>query len=141
MRPDGKILEYRAPINVQQVLSDFSGHVISDSFQALQYLLPDTKLRGGQLYYLIPLPKPSPEVKKKVRFSTPDEESKQETGVVRIKLVISKQQLQEMLQKEGVSVDDMVSQLKDKQQIQNVDTCNNNDKIWKPVLESIPEID
>lgn len=142
MKPDGKILEYKTPIKVQQVLSDFSGHAVSDSFQAFQHLQPDTKLLGGQLYYLVPLPLPSPEVKKKVRFSIPEEEDGQGTGVVRIKLVISKQELQEMLQKGGVSVDDMVSQLQGQQRVQKHNMSNNynNSRGWKPVLESIPEI-
>ncbi|KAJ9184484.1 hypothetical protein P3X46_004204 [Hevea brasiliensis] len=140
MKPDGKILEYKAPIRVQQVLSDFSGHAISDSLQAFQHLLPDTKLLGGNLYYLVPLPLPSPKAKKKVRFSIPEDEDKKENRVVRIKLVISKQELQEMLQTEGVSVDSMISQLQDQQRVETVDTSE--DKGYrKPVLESIPEID
>ncbi|EEF33668.1 conserved hypothetical protein [Ricinus communis] len=143
MKPDGKILEYRAPVRVQQVLSEFSGHAISDSLQDFQHLLPDTKLHGGSLYYLVALPLPSPEVKKKVRFSIPEEENKKETGAVRIKLVISKQELQEILRKGGVSVDYMISQLQGQQRVHRVDTSDNDDchKGWKPVLESIPEID
>ncbi|KAF2307638.1 hypothetical protein GH714_030510 [Hevea brasiliensis] len=128
MKPDGKILEYKAPIRVQQVLSDFSGHAISDSLQAFQHLLPDTKLLGGNLYYLVPLPLPSPKAKKKVRFSIPEDEDKKENRVVRIKLVISKQELQEMLQKEGVSVDSMISQLQDQQRVETVDTSEDKGK-------------
>ncbi|XP_050228613.1 uncharacterized protein LOC126677852 [Mercurialis annua] len=143
IKSDGKILEYKAPIKVQQVLSDFSGHAISNSLQDLQHLLPETKLHGGSFYYLVPLPLPSVQAKKKVRFSIPEEEHKQETGVVRIKLVISKQELQEILQKGGVSVNNMVSQLQSQQKVQIVDTSDNDDnnKNWKPVLESIPEVD
>ncbi|OAY40858.1 uncharacterized protein LOC110622471 [Manihot esculenta] len=139
MKPDGKILEYKAPITVHQVLSDFSGHAISDSLQAFQHLLPETKLLGGKLYYLVPLPLPSPKAKKKVRFSVPEEEDKKE-NIVRIKLVISKQELQEILQKEGVTVDSMISQLQDQRRVETVDTSDNTG-YWKPVLESIPEID
>ncbi|KDP37299.1 hypothetical protein JCGZ_06753 [Jatropha curcas] len=144
MKPDGKILEYKSPIRVQQVLSDFSGFAVSASVQALQHLLPDAKLLGGNLYYLVPLPLPSPEAKKKVRFSIPEGEDKQETtGVVRIKLVISKQELQELLQKGGVSIDYIVSQFQDQKRVDGVDISDNDDnrKAWKPVLESIPEID
>uniref|UniRef100_A0A6N2LFU8 Uncharacterized protein n=1 Tax=Salix viminalis TaxID=40686 RepID=A0A6N2LFU8_SALVM len=145
MKPDGKILEYQAPIKVQQVLSDFCDHAIADSHQALQHLLPDTSLVGGHLYYLVPLQFPSPVKKKKVRFSIPqDEEVKdvqEKTREVRIKLVISKQELQEMLRMGGVSLDDMVSKLHGQQRVKKVDTPDGDGehKGWKPVLETIPE--
>lgn len=144
MKRDGKVLEYKAPIKVQQVLSDFSGHAISDSLQGFQHHPPDTKLLGGKLHYLVPLPLSSPQAKKKVRFSIPEDEDKKE-NIVRIKLVISKKELQEMLQKEGVSVDSMVSQILDQQRVEKIDDTTDNDDnhkgYWKPVLESIPEID
>ncbi|KAJ8899628.1 hypothetical protein K2173_018602 [Erythroxylum novogranatense] len=136
MNPDGKILEYKAPIIVQQVLSDFSGHALSVSLQSLQHLRPDTKLLVGHLYYLVPASIPSPQVKKKVRFSIP-EKGDEGSKVVRIKLIISKKELQEMLQKGGVSVGDMVSQLQGQQRVHQVDTSYNDDKCWKPALESI----
>lgn len=142
MKSDGKILEYQAPIKVQQVLSDFCDHAIADSLQAFQHLLPDTNLLGGRLYYLVPLQLPSPAKKKKVRFSIPEDQEvkdvQEKTSVVRIKLVISKQELEEMLRKGGVSVDDMVSQLHGQQRVQTVDIPDGVNT-WKPVLESIPE--
>ncbi|KAJ6406677.1 hypothetical protein OIU84_010230 [Salix udensis] len=147
MKPDGKILEYQAPMKVQQVLSDFSGHAIADSLQAFRHLLPETNLLGGdRLYYLVPLQLPSPQAKKKkkVRFSIPEEEAKdvqEKTSVVRIKLVISKQELQEMLRKGGVSADDMVSHLQGQRRVRKVDISGSDDehKGWKPELESLPE--
>ncbi|KAF9664954.1 hypothetical protein SADUNF_Sadunf16G0072100 [Salix dunnii] len=145
MKSDGKILEYRAPIKVQQVLSDFCDHAIADSHQAFQHLLPDTNLVGGHLYYLVPLQCPSPVKKKKVRFSIPkDQEVKdvqEKTSEVRIKLVISKEKLQEMLRKGGFSLDDMVSNLHGQQRVKKVDTpdADGEHRGWKPVLESIPE--
>ncbi|KAK8553955.1 hypothetical protein V6N13_072878 [Hibiscus sabdariffa] len=104
MEPDGKILEYQAPINVQQVLSNFSGHALSNSFFGFHHLGPDAKLHSGQLYYLVPLPSPSNKGKKKkerARFSNPEvnDDGQGNPGVVRIKLIISKQELQELLQK------------------------------------------
>jgi hypothetical protein len=61
---------------------------------------------------------------------------------VRVKLVISKQELRKMLDKEGVSLDDMVSSLVRKeasgggreQELQEL-CCGG----WRPALESIPE--
>ncbi|XVF55731.1 hypothetical protein PTKIN_Ptkin06aG0060400 [Pterospermum kingtungense] len=149
MKTDGKILEYQAPIKVQQVLSDFSGHALSDSISGnFQHLQPDSKLLSGHLYYLIPVPSPSQKSKKKkVRFSNPEVTSdKQESpaGVIRIKLVISKQELQELLQR-GVSVHDMasVSRIQSEQSTNGIDTSDDagdNCRGWKPVLDSIAEV-
>ncbi|KAL6337089.1 hypothetical protein AAG906_036403 [Vitis piasezkii] len=145
MRPDGKVLEYKTPLKVQQVLSEFSGCAISDTLPVIQHLRKDMEMVGGQLYYLIPVPLPSPEVEKKaLRFSDPQVEADQGTGVVRIRLVITKQELKEMLRKGGVSVDHMVSQLQRGQGRNGVHKLdvdgNGNCRGWKPVLESIPEV-
>ena len=147
MRPDGKILEYRADMKVYQVLSEFSGHAISETAPVYQHLRPDSKLLGGHLYYLVPLPLPPPKKasQKKVRFSEPEAEPEQETKVVRIKLVISKQELQEMLIKGGVAVlDEMVSRLQSEKGVEKSNTNSFDDdgncEGWKPVLESIPEL-
>lgn len=150
MKPDGKVLEYRSPIKVFEVLSEFSGHAISETTLANQHLRPETRLLGGHLYYLVSLPlQPQGVVKKKkkVRFSEPEKEpDQQETSskVVRIKLVISKQELQELLKTGGVSVDEMVSQLhtdktKDISDVFNHDDAQRAEGYWKPVLESIAE--
>ncbi|XP_031266931.1 uncharacterized protein LOC116125331 [Pistacia vera] len=129
MKTDGKVLEYKAPIKVEDVLSEYSGHALSDSLPEIRKLRPDAKLVGGNLYFLVPKVE-----KKKVRFS--EEEAARDgqgtAGIVRIKLVISKQQLQDLLQKGGVSVEDMISQNKNE-----AEYC----KVWKPELESIPEVD
>ncbi|KAJ7976129.1 DUF4228 domain-containing protein [Quillaja saponaria] len=143
MKADGKILEYKAPIKVQQVLSEFSGHAISDTVPVIRHLQQDTRLFGGQLYYLVPLPLPSPKVgKKKVRFLNPEVQIEKESSVVRVKLVISKQQLQDMLQKEGISVNEMVARLQSEEGIDGGDVLKTDDccEGWKPVLESIPEL-
>ncbi|CAI0391845.1 unnamed protein product [Linum tenue] len=143
--------------------------------QQQQNLLPEAKLVGGRLYYLVPLPPPVPaspeklvvKQKKKVRFAVPEGGEKESSqnkkveehhhdesdvkggGVVRIKLVITKQELEELLKKGGVSVGDMVSHLQDQQRLVKVDVGENDQqqqeeeewqKNWKPVLESIPEI-
>ncbi|KAH7512165.1 hypothetical protein FEM48_Zijuj12G0061600 [Ziziphus jujuba var. spinosa] len=155
VKPDGKILEYRAPMKVYQVLTEFSGHAISETASVMKHLKPETKLLGGHLYYLVRLPLPAngASKKKKVRFSDPEmdkadagQERKKTTSsssVVRIKLVISKQELQEMLRKGGISVDDMVSKLHNggtgKSMDMDDDNGNNDRHGWKPALESIPE--
>jgi hypothetical protein len=59
-------------------------------------------------------------------------------AAVRVKLVISKQELKKMLDKEGMSLDDMVSlmhkEASDREQEEEF-CCGG----WRPALESIPE--
>ncbi|KAL6641878.1 hypothetical protein ACP70R_020059 [Stipagrostis hirtigluma subsp. patula] len=59
-------------------------------------------------------------------------------GGVRVKLVISKQELKKMLDKEGMSLDDMVSLMRK----EAIDDRGNEEECcggWRPALESIPE--
>ncbi|XP_060184522.1 uncharacterized protein LOC132614156 isoform X2 [Lycium barbarum] len=143
VKKDGKILEYKAPIKVHQVLSQFSGHVISNSLQVIdnQHLQPDDDLLGGQIYYLLPqLPvQPPPKsAKKKVKFANDqlvEEEVKQKTEVVRIKIVITKKELQALLNSE-----DGLIKVGDIKSTTIVDDSTTNGIEWKPVLDIIPEL-
>ncbi|RLM69099.1 uncharacterized protein C2845_PM17G01930 [Panicum miliaceum] len=58
-------------------------------------------------------------------------------GAVRVKLVISKQELKKMLDKEGMSLDDMVALMRREaiDREQQEECCGG----WRPALESIPE--
>ncbi|XP_019442377.1 PREDICTED: uncharacterized protein LOC109347104 [Lupinus angustifolius] len=121
MKTDGKILEYKTPNKVEQVLKKFSGHAIYDSLPFLQNLHPNTK---------------------KVRFSDLEV---QESRVVRVKIVISKKELHDMLQKEGISVEKMLSKVHNEKVIDsdNEDLSKRTCDIfqgWKPALETIAEI-
>ncbi|CAN0847044.1 Uncharacterized protein At1g66480 [Linum grandiflorum] len=139
MRPDGKILEYSTPILAHEVLSDFPA-AASDSSSVQQHILiPDAKLLGGKLYFLVPIPCSTPVKKQSIKMEEESEE-KSGGGVVRIKLVISKQELEELLKRGGVSMRDMVSHLQGQQQ-QKEEEEEENDDDWKPSLESIPELD
>lgn len=149
VKTDGKFVEYKTPIKVHQVLRDFSGHAItSESLPELRHLHPNTQLVGGKSYNLVPAPA---RVVKKVRFAmnpqvqeAEEKEEEEESKVVRIKVVVSKKELENMLQqKGGISINTMLSLLHD----QNAQVmCNNNTddhkygcQPWKPALESIPE--
>ncbi|XP_057535096.1 uncharacterized protein LOC130813305 isoform X2 [Amaranthus tricolor] len=59
VKPDGKILEYRALIKVSEVLAEFKGYELSDELVVLRYLNPNVELVAGHLYYLIHVPTPS----------------------------------------------------------------------------------
>ncbi|MBA0625117.1 hypothetical protein Godav_010356, partial [Gossypium davidsonii] len=116
MKIDGKILEYQPPIKVEQVLSDFPAHAISDSFSGFHHFQSDAKLLPGHLYYLVPLPSTAinKSKEKKVRFLNPEvnDDGKGSPGVVRIKLIITKQELQELIQKQGVEVETCFGKLR-----------------------------
>jgi len=57
-------------------------------------------------------------------------------GAARVKLVISKQELKKMLDKEGMSLDDMVSLMQKEESDREREECCGG---WRPALESIPE--
>lgn len=141
MKTDGKILEYKAPLKVHQVLSQYSGHAISQTLQVEQHLQPEAELRAGQLYYLLPVPVSSMELDKEYS-NTKEVAGKENCGVVRIKLVIRKQDLEEMLS-EGGTIEDVILQLQNKQSVDSFKNLNTgasqNSRGWKPVLPSIPE--
>ncbi|XP_047979094.1 uncharacterized protein LOC125221012 [Salvia hispanica] len=132
MKTDGKVIEYKSPIRVHQILCDYSHHAISDKLPVVKHLHPNTELLQGRVYYLLPIPVvPQPAKKKKrVRFSDEvvEEERRRATGAVRIKLLITKQELQAMLAKEGLSVEKMISKVQ-------------KEPLEIAVLDSIPELD
>ncbi|XP_055811617.1 uncharacterized protein LOC129881437 [Solanum dulcamara] len=162
MKTDGKILEYKAPIKVHQILAQFSRHVISNSLEIIenQHLHPNDDLIGGQIYYLLPslvLQPPPKSAKKKVKFANDDQVNdekvkfandqvelleatdNQKKEVIRVKIVISKKELQELLSSSEsglIKVDDMI-----KSTTTIVDESTINGKGWKPVLDIIPELD
>ncbi|XP_058085164.1 uncharacterized protein LOC131232730 [Magnolia sinica] len=123
MKTDEKILEYRVPILVKDLLLNFDGYQIGISRKSTQYLPLDYELRLGQMYYLLP--------------SVDDEQKSLPTddvcsgGSKRIKVIITKQQLQELLSKK-VSLEDVLS---DFQRGDSVDSMES----WRPKLETIPE--
>ncbi|WOL02291.1 hypothetical protein Cni_G11010 [Canna indica] len=125
MRMDGEILQYQSPLQVQQVLDEFPGHAISNELPVVTYLDPAMSMRHGQLYYLLPPKKPAAQT------------SDAGAGVIRIKLVITKKELKDMLRKGGVSPDDMLSFLQREQS--NRSTEKERSVEWRPTLESIPE--
>ncbi|CAH8259966.1 unnamed protein product [Arabidopsis lyrata] len=168
MRNDGKVVEYRGPLKVHHILTQFSPHYsIFDSLSNNCHLHPQAKLLCGRLYYL--LPQETTKIKhvkktmKKVRFANPEVEKEEEedrltdccdntkeksNGVVRVKMVVSKQELEKLLQ--GGSVHEMVYRTLAKQHLcADDDDHHDHDhaeddechRIWKPLLDSIPESD
>lgn len=161
MKTDGKIIEYKAPIQVHQVLAQFSHHVIiSDkSFPEGKHLHPNAEMLRGHLYHLLPSPhqkeidsKKKKKKNKVVRFSDDVKELEKPgkvPGFVRIKVVISKQELQALLGQEGVSVEDVISQVQTAPVLPTThkteDTFSISSRGWLHLpgqaLETIPELD
>ncbi|XP_073291064.1 uncharacterized protein [Primulina huaijiensis] len=151
MKVDGKILEYKTPIKVHQVLSEFTHHAISDQLPVLKHMHPNAEMIRGHLYYLLPLPVSPPPVKKQkkkktVRFSDNlVDEIGEPTGVVRIKLVISKHEPQKMLREGAVSVDEMMTQVQKETKTKKIVSIEReNGRITSkgslPDLESISQV-
>ncbi|KAG7034500.1 hypothetical protein SDJN02_04230, partial [Cucurbita argyrosperma subsp. argyrosperma] len=150
MKTDGKILEYKSPTRVFQVLSDFSGHQISDAVPVSQHLHPTAKLLAGHLYFLIPAEAAEKKPKKTVRFADSEKEESGGDGggengggtgrVVRIKLVMTKKELQEMVERGGISGDEMICKIKSGSgEISCTELEEDEEQRWKPALQSIPE--
>ncbi|XP_024015772.1 uncharacterized protein LOC18023898 [Eutrema salsugineum] len=161
MRNDGKVVEYRGPMKVHDILTQFSGHYsLFDSLSNNCHLHPQSKLLCGRLYYLMPKETTTiikhQKTLKKVRFANPEVEKKEEdleeeeedrltdcgdntkeksVGVVRVKMVVSKQELEKLLQ--GGSIQELVYKSLAKQNLSDDDDeCHRG---WRPLLDSIPE--
>ncbi|RVW22360.1 hypothetical protein CK203_096198 [Vitis vinifera] len=99
VKRDGKMIQFRGPILVKDVLVNFSGLGVGVSREALQHLPSDYELKIGKVYYLLPCPCSSggsvsaPEVS-----SVADDGGQKGSGMKRIKVVITKQQLQDLFQ-------------------------------------------
>ncbi|XP_022133156.1 uncharacterized protein LOC111005826 [Momordica charantia] len=148
MKSDGKILEYKSPTRVFQVLSDFSGgHAIADAVPVTHHLHHSAKLLSGHLYFLIPTdsaPEAEEKPKKAVRFAVPEKETGEGEisggRAIRIKVVMTKKELEEMIENGGIWGDEMMSKIKSSGEISCRDELEKEElQRWKPALESIPE--
>lgn len=137
LKTDMKFLECKSSIKVNQVSSEFSQNAISDEVSDVKYLDPEDELR------LLPAVSPLPvkKIKKKVQFA---DDGLEDSRVVRIKLVLTRQKLQEMLGKGGISVDHMITEVQKEEDTYGFESNERGDaavpKGWSPALESIPEV-
>ncbi|CAJ2667345.1 unnamed protein product [Trifolium pratense] len=112
-KEDGKILEFSSPIYVKDILTNFPANSIGVTKNATETLSQDDELKGGKLYYMIP-----------------HKEAEPEAGIKRIKVLITKKQLQQLVT-EQISLHELLSVVK-------TDGVNLRcDK--KSILDSIPE--
>ncbi|KAG6433049.1 hypothetical protein SASPL_104654 [Salvia splendens] len=104
VKEDGKIIEFKSAVLVKELLLNFRGFGVK---QSGKFLPPSFGLHLGKTYYLCPWKCP-----------VPAEDTAAE--VKRIKIVITKKQLEEMLSKQTNSSADLATN-------------------WKPSLFPIPE--
>ncbi|XP_009773722.1 uncharacterized protein LOC107808244 [Nicotiana tabacum] len=100
--------------------------------------------KDNEVLPLAPEPPTKVPVNKKVTFADEVEESSKKGSdqVLRIKLVISKKELQALLNEGGgLTVDGIVQYPLQKEQISSNEMIKNDCIGWKPALDSIPELD
>lgn len=121
-KPDGKILEFSTPIYVKDILTNYPAYDVGVSKQVTEPLSLDQELKAGRLYYMIPSLHFTPNGTSLTNRQT-------DGGIKRIKVVITKQQLEQLVTKQ-ISVEDIISEG------QTAVSFPNN---RKPKLDSIPE--
>lgn len=133
VKTDDKVLEYHGEsILVRDLLPDFDGYGVGVSQQASQHLPPEHELRiGSAVHYPLLLGATSPTSKDEDPLA---EETKVLGGTCkRIKVVIKKQELQELLSK-TISFEEVLSGI-----LKREDRSINSPRSWKPQLETICE--
>lgn len=165
-RSDGKIMEYTPPVLVRDLMAAYPQHSVVHSEDATCCpLSQDKKLMvPGQLYRLLVnpnLPSLSKEavlseaksiengrISRERRASTgPPSSVKSEedgSGIMTVKMVISKRELEALLSDRSMKENSLLLQLQSKAQYVQEDYigrrryCSNDG--WRPLLESIPEV-
>ncbi|RID40692.1 hypothetical protein BRARA_J00723 [Brassica rapa] len=101
---------------MHHILTQFSGHTLFDNNSAC-HLLPDVKLMSGHLYYLVPTTTKKEKDQETdhtgERTRNTDSDDNKNVSVMRMKIVVSKQELEKLLQ--GWSFHEMVYQTLEKQ--------------------------
>ncbi|KAK3232333.1 hypothetical protein Dsin_004214 [Dipteronia sinensis] len=141
VKMDGKLLEMKSPVKVEEILRSFSGSGIGVSEKASEFLPLNYQLKLGKVYYVIP--SINSEKEKAVQVEAKAEGEAEATakagGVKRIKVVITKKQLQQLLEKQ-LSMEEVLlavgrsSSSSASWEVESPTTSN-----WKPKLEAIPE--
>lgn len=174
MKIDGKIMEFTVPILVGDLTALYPGHSVVHSGDLCRCLSPDFKLLPGQLYCLPPFPNSPSQVsnnnnhQEDAVLSEPkaiDNGSCEGTiggerhentapssakpvqngrGIIRVKIVISKQELETLLSDLSMKEKSMEQLWLDlqpnAQDIKEDYAVKRCDSLWRPSLDSIPEV-
>lgn len=154
-KADGKILECKAPLSVKDLLMDYDCHAVVNTEKSCHQLSPEYELLPGHIYFLVPAVVSSNDGD--IIFNEKGQEGPlkppgdkvllDKNGAVRVKIVITKRQLEEMLSKSfsngKTSIEDMIVQLQSKSQL--IEPISEDPSVktrysgWRPSLESISE--
>lgn len=124
VKPDGAILKYSSPILVRDAQTDMAVSGIGLFEGSSQHLPPEYELKMGEVYYVLPPRRPPDAVETK--------------RVTRIKVVITKQQLQLLLDQQ-VSVEEVIARLDGKKTVYSGKWGDCSASTWRPSLETISE--
>lgn len=134
LKSDGEIFDFSTPVLVKDVLTKFSGFSIALARKNPLHLPLDFWLKLGNRYHLVP----SVEGLESVEESRMVEKE-ESGGVKRIKVVITKKQLHDLLSKEVLAVDVLSVLRSETYDGDDDEDGDSSPRIWKPKLESIPE--
>eukprot|EP01018_Ginkgo_biloba_P022938 Gb_09595 [translate_table: standard] len=154
---DEKVLEYN-PISANDFLLGHEGHTVARPGALRRSIRPNYKLIPGDLYSLLTLESASKWHKhrskehKDLKATSLKLErneavsSGNKNGVIRLRVVITKQELAKLLSDSlamGTSMEDVLVELKAKGAQTKVDSSTAPSRVsnfgWRPALESIPE--
>lgn len=172
MRADGKVLEFRAPVSVDDLLNGHEGYTVVHPDPVHEPLRADCKLIPGEVYYLLPAdqsndgsclqgrPISIPAIVSMSDFNRSEDADdcssehasdpgrtkfasavkNKESGAVRLKVVITKQQLAALLAKDPT---DKISALENLlvrlPAVAREPTSTARNCGWRPALERIAE--
>jgi len=169
MRADGKVLEFRSPVSVDDLLNGHEGYSVVHPDTVQEPLRPDYKLVPGELYYLLPAQANDASCLKEHPISIPiesmsdisksegEDDSRSEyasehgrtkvvsavkngNGAVRMKVVITKQQLAALLAKDPTSkISALESLMVRLPEVARDSTSSPRNCGWRPALERIAE--
>uniref|UniRef100_A0A0C9S0T8 TSA: Wollemia nobilis Ref_Wollemi_Transcript_28859_610 transcribed RNA sequence n=1 Tax=Wollemia nobilis TaxID=56998 RepID=A0A0C9S0T8_9CONI len=142
---DGKIMEYKAPLLVKDLLMNYEGHDVTVNSDAVcNNLCPDDELSPGRLYSLVPKGRTYEKTESGQALKTETKTEEETSKTMRVKVVITKQQLAELLaSNKGTTLEELVRHVQSQYQCQPTLSRSDFDKSncsgWRPSLESIPE--
>lgn len=134
IKMDGKVMEYSTSVLVKDVLLSFHGFGVGVSENSYQLLSLDYELKTGRAYYLLPLSLPQFSGSQELKPSVMRKEEKEEDGGRRrVKVVLTKPQLQELLSM-NISLEEIISAASTYEEF-----SKRNSRNWKPELDTIIE--
>ncbi|KAL2921687.1 hypothetical protein RDABS01_013178 [Bienertia sinuspersici] len=143
IKVDGKMLEFKSPVIVRDLLVSYPDFYVGVFKNATQALPLDYKLKIGEIYYLLPSVT-GDHTTTTTSSSANDEDARTEmdstttkTTTTTIKVVITKEQLQQILCSKQGRMEELLLGVVANKKVWSSENCSSS--TWFPKLESIPE--